>query len=261
MTAPLPLSLPRSPLRYPGGKSRAARAIAEYIPQTESRLCSPFLGGGSVELALSSRMDVSAFDSFGPLVSFWKELLENPSRLAYKASLHLPLCKEDFYHLQKRILKTRDRLSRAAIFFVLNRSSFSGVTLSGGMSPGHPRFTLSAIRRVEQFQRPRRSFTVKCRDFRDVIPAHPNHFLYLDPPYWIKSDNLYGVRGSNHKGFDHRGLFELLSKRDRWVLSYNDSPQIRDLYRGYRIEPLSWVYGMGNDKRSREILILSKEAR
>lgn len=254
-----PLSLPRSPLRYPGGKSRAARAIAEHIPQTEPRLCSPFLGGGWVELALSSRMDVSAFDSFGPLVSFWEELLENPSRLAQNARTYYPLERETFYRLQENIFSERTRAWRAAKFFVLNRASFSGVTLSGGMSPGHPRFTLSAIRRVEQFERPRRPFTVKCRDFRDVIPAHPNHFLYLDPPYLIKSDNLYGVRGSNHKGFDHRALFELLSKRDRWVLSYNDSPQIRDLYRGYRIEPLSWVYGMGNDKRSREILILSEK--
>lgn len=263
MRAPLPLSpaLPRSPLRYPGGKSRAARAIASFIPQTERSLCSPFLGGGSVELFLSHRMRVKAFDVFGPLVDFWKELLEDPDRLSLMVRQYYPLSREKFYSLQERMREGKlFRLERAAIFFALNRASFSGVTLSGGMSPGHPRFNLSAIRRVETFKRPA-NFKVKRGDFRDVIPAHPEDFLYLDPPYWIRSDNLYGIRGDTHKGFPHLALFDLLSRRNRWVLSYNDSPEVRELYKNYRIESLSWVYGMGNDKRSREILILSEEAK
>lgn len=258
MTAsPPPL---RSPLRYPGGKSRAARVIAGYIPQTETRLCSPFIGGGSVELALSHRMDVLGFDVFEPLVDFWAELLRDPYRLAQVVKLYYPIDRADFYRLQRHILSETPRIWRAAIFFVLNRSSYSGVTLSGGMSPGHPRFNESAIRRLEEFRRPY-NFTVRVGDFRDVIPCFPDRFLYLDPPYWIRSDNLYGVRGNAHKGFDHRALYELLSKRDRWVLSYNDSPEVRELYKDYRIEPVSWVYGMGKDKKSREIIILSEEAR
>lgn len=250
-------ALPRSPLRYPGGKSRAARAIASFVAETETRLCSPFFGGGSVELFLSDRMSVSGFDVFGPLVDFWEALLEDPIELARRARLYHPLEKETFYKLQEDIKSTLSRRDRAAIFFVLNRASFSGITLSGGMSPGHPRFTESAIRRVETFKRPAH-LTVKRGDFREVIPAHPEDFLYLDPPYWIRSDNLYGIRGDTHRGFPHLELFELLSKRDRWILSYNDSPEVRELYKNYRIEPLSWVYGMGNDKRSREILILSE---
>lgn len=72
-------------------------------------------------------------------------------------------------------------LNRAAVFFVLNRSSFSGITLSGGMSPGHPRFTESAIQRLREFRAP--NLTVDSADFKDTLSRFPNDFLYLDPPY------------------------------------------------------------------------------
>jgi DNA adenine methylase len=259
MNRPLSPAFSRSPLRYPGGKSRAARAIADLIPQTETRLCAPFMGGGSVELALCSRMEVSAFDIFPPLVDFWEEALEDPEHLAVTVRTYYPLDREDFYDLQRSFADLPTRLFRAATFFVLNRASYSGITLSGGMSPGHPRFTLSAIRRLETF-RPDGKISVKLGDFRDVIPCHPNHFLYLDPPYWI-NQGLYGNRGDAHRGFDHQALYELLSKRDRWILSYNDSPQVRELYKDFPIESLSWVYGMGKNKKSREVIIFSKESK
>jgi DNA adenine methylase len=247
----------RSPLRYPGGKSRAARMIADIIPHTESRLCAPFFGGGSVELELSQRMTVSGFDSFVPLVDFWHSLIEDPADLARRVRLYHPIDRETFYKLQKEISETLSRRDRAAIFFVINRSSFSGVSLAGGFSPGAPRFTESAIRRLETFRAPE-TLSVSLGDFRDVIPAHGEDFLYLDPPYMI-NQGLYGVKGRSHRGFDHKALFDLLEKRDRWILSYNDSPEIREIYKGYRIESLSWVYGMGKDKKSREVIIFSKE--
>lgn len=251
-------AFPRSPLRYPGGKSRAVRAILSLIPETETRLYSPFLGGGSVELVASTRMEVSAGDIFVPLVDFWKELLEDPAELARTIELYYPLERGKFYLLQRVFYSVKDRHTRAAIFFVLNRSSFSGITLSGGMSPGHPRFTPSAIERVRRFTVDRGRFSVSLLDFRTGIPAHPESFIYADPPY-LNGQGLYGTKGDTHRGFDHLALYELLSKRDRWILSYNDCEEIRDLYRGFPIRPVSWLYGMGNNKHSREIIITSKE--
>ncbi|MCY4353116.1 MAG: DNA adenine methylase, partial [Gemmatimonadetes bacterium] len=83
-------------------------------------------------------------------------------------------------------------------------------------------------------------------------------FLYLDPPYYLPQ-RLYG-EGDDHIGFDHEGLAELLRKRERWILSYNDCPYIRDLYKEYHISKPKWIYGMCNgDKKSREILVLSRD--
>lgn len=247
---------PRSPLRYPGGKSRAVMSIYSCIPENETELCSPFLGGASIELACSTRMQVYGSDIFEPLTAFWNALLKTPEELIERVKSYYPLSRTKFYNLQKRYLELTEEVERAAAFFVLNRSSFSGTTLSGGMSPGHPRFTRSAIERLKDFKTD--NFEVECADFRDVIPKHDSAFLYLDPPY-MNGQALYGLRGDTHKGFDHKALAELLCKRDRWILSYNDCEDIRNLYKKYDILSIEWLYGMSKNKQSNEVLVMSQD--
>lgn len=248
---------PRSPLRYPGGKNRAIKSIYSIIPIKETKLCSPFLGGGSLELACTPTMKVHGSDIFQPLVTFWKVLLENSNQLADRVAQYLPIfTRTEFYALQKRFLHLDSDLETAAAFYVLNRSSFSGTTLSGGMSPDHPRFTESSIQRLRDFKVT--NFEVRCADYRDVIPKHDDWFLYLDPPYKI-DQQLYGINGNTHKGFDHGALAALLLKRERWIMSYNDCEEIRKLYPRHKILSVDWAYGMAADKTSNEILILSRD--
>lgn len=254
--AETPKIFPRSPLRYPGGKNRAVKSILSFIPENETKLCSPFLGGGSIELACSTKMQVTGFDIFSPLIDFWKSLLNNKENLIKCVRKYYPLSKPKFYNLQKIFLNLENPLERGAAFFVLNRSSFSGTTLSGGMSPGHPRFTESSIERLENFQA--NNFKPECADYRDVIPQFDDSFLYLDPPY-LNGHALYGHRGDTHKGFDHKALADLISKREKWIMSYNDCPTIRELYKDNKIVSLEWGYGMSKHKQSNEILILSKD--
>lgn len=249
------LKYPKSPLRYPGGKARAVDQILRIIPATESVLVSPFFGGGSVEIAAASLgLTVRGYDVFQPLVDFWIELLLNPQRLANQVETFFPLEKKRFYDLQKGSFS--NRLDSAAVFYVLNRSSFGGSTLSGGMSPGHPRFTKSSIEYLRNFSVPR--LNVAFGDFHETIPDHPNDFLYLDPPYLI-ANTLYGKNGDTHKYFDHVGLCDILRKRDKWVLSYNDCDEIRKMYHGFRTFSPHWKYGMSHEKESRELLILSDD--
>lgn len=55
----------KSLLRYPGGKSRAVKIITQYIPKDIKVLCSPFFGGGSIELYLDSKgINVYGYDYF-----------------------------------------------------------------------------------------------------------------------------------------------------------------------------------------------------
>ena len=247
----------RSPLRYPGGKSRAVRAIVELMPPDTRTVVSPFLGGGSVELACAALgMSVRASDLFEPLVTFWKQLLIDPAAVADEAARHYPLERGRFYELQRGFYEIEDAVQRAGVFYALNRASFSGVTLAGGMSPGHPRFTESSIARLRRFRTG--DFEVRHSDFAAAIESAPSDcVMYCDPPYMIESDNLYGYRGDMHSGFDHMRLAGLLTKRNNWILSYNDCATVRDLYADYTILTPSWTYGMANDKRSREVFVVN----
>lgn len=247
----------RSPLRYPGGKTRGVDLITRFFPENLDKLLSPFLGGGSVELfAAAKGTVVYGYDVFSPLVEFWQCLLTQPDVLANEVAAFFPLTRERFYQLQHSQTEFPTKLERAAVFYVLNRSSFSGSTLSGGMSPGHPRFTLTSIERLRGYFNP--NLSVGRVDFRTSLEAHPSTFAYLDPPYLIRN-TLYGKKGNTHRDFDHEGLATILKGRERWILSYNDCREIRDMYHGFRILTPNWKYGMSADKESKEVLIFSKD--
>ena len=254
------VSRPRSPLRYPGGKSRAVDTILALIPADVDTLVSPFLGGGSVELACADMgMRVEASDVFEPLATFWRQLLLDPDRLACEVETLHPLSHDSFYHLQRGFHLIGDPVRRAAVFYALNRSSFSGLTLAGGMSPGHPRFTCRGIDALRSFRSP--SLTVDHLDYTEAIRRAPEEsVMYCDPPY-MNEGKLYGYKGDVNSAFDHEGLARLLRGRRGWILSYNDCPEVRSLYSGYEIHTPSWAYGMPSSKKSHEVLILDLEDR
>jgi DNA adenine methylase len=256
----------KSPLRYPGGKSKAVKHLLGYLPAGLQEMCSPFLGGGSFELACAARgIKVYAYDNFYPLVNFWKCLLEDPAYIR-NMLLHryYPINKDYFKFLQKSYEQTNESdpytyktFYNAAIFYALNRCSFSGTIFSGGFSPGHPRFTKKVINELANFKIC--NFYIGYADFSESIKSHPDRFLYCDPPYFTRRKNLYGRHGNNHKYFEHEKLASLLKARDNWMLSYNNCPEILELYQGYRIEYPAWSYGLGNNRQSREVLIFSHD--
>ena len=85
---------PHSPLRYVGGKSRAVDFVLSLIPHDTERLCSPVVGGGSVELAVAEiGVPVAGYDAFQPLVNFWQHAVADPAPLAAAADRHFPLSK------------------------------------------------------------------------------------------------------------------------------------------------------------------------
>lgn len=245
----------KSLLRYPGGKSRAVKTVLDFIPKNTKKLCSPFIGGGSIELACAAQgIRVHAADAFKPLVEFWKYALKSPAMLSQRVQAYYPLSRTEFYALQKSYIQYKDPVDRAAVFYVLNRSSFSGTTLSGGMSPNHPRFTKSAIERLKKFYI--NGLSVACADYNVMLRRHEDKLLYLDPPY-ANGGKLYGKKGDMHEKFNHQKLADTLKKRDGWILSYNDCKMIRELYRGYKFIHPTWTYGMSNNKLSNEVLIVN----
>lgn len=246
-------------MRYPGGKSRAVKYLKEYVPKNVEEICSPFFGGGAFEIYLANQgIKIYGYDIFRPLVEFWKNVLSSPDQLIDEIYKYYPLDKDTFYELQQKILDvSSSSIEIAAMFFVLNRSSYSGLTLSGGMSPNHPRFNPNSIERIRKFQTD--NLFVEHMDFKESISLHKDKFLYCDPPYYIESNNLYGVKGDKHKEFNHLELFEILSSHSNWMLSYNNHEYIRELYRDYEQIQLDWSYGTSrnNNQEPKELLILN----
>jgi DNA adenine methylase len=198
------------------------------------------------------------------LVDFWEAALANPERLAeHVARLKLEDYLPSRWAKSQEYLRTErhpqeDIFVSSALFYAINRSSFSGATLSGGFSKQayEKRFTASSVERLKNFKAP--TLSVECADFEDSLTRHdPSVFVYADPPYLLENSTLYGVRGSTHKDFNHHRLYEVIKKRDNWVMSYNPHPEILELYKDYEIVYPEWAYGMSSDKKSKEILILN----
>lgn len=242
-------------LRYPGGKTRAVNILKDFIPEGTKEICSLFFGGGSFEIYLAKTgIKVHGYDNFKPLVCFWKALLNNKEELYKIVKSYHPLSKRKFYILQKEILTEKDELKIGAIFYVLNRSSFSGTGLSGGMSPNHPRFGQNQIDNILKFDV---EFNIEQLDFKDSVLKH-NCLIYADPPYLI-NQKLYGTRGDMHIDFDHKFLAEILNSRGNFILSYNNCTEIKEVYKEHEFYYPEWKYGMSSDKASKEILIISKD--
>ena len=263
----------KTPLRYPGGKTRAVKHILPHIPPDIDRLCSPFFGGGSLELAIASRgTEVRGYDKMKQLVWFWQALCADNNLLADTVETlqeHYQIrngdtvkgCAKDSFHQYREELKTESFMfsyERAAKYYAINRASFSGATFSGGWSEkaSYARFTDSSIQRLRDFEA--KNFRVDYADFEDAIHYHPKAFLYLDPPYMLPSvqNALYGTNGDLHRSFEHERLHSILTKRTGWVMSYNDCPEIRDMYCDQKIIDAAWSYGMNQSKKSSEIIII-----
>ena len=257
----------KSLLRYPGGKTRALKHIIPYFPKNLTEIVSPFFGGGSIEIHYASQgVRVHGYEIFEPLVNFWQHVLEHPKVIAdlLETTFH-PCAKPSFAQYQTKQNWTHMDSThyfwqemRACMYYALNRSSFSGATMSGGYSQqaADNRFTPSSIERLRKFICP--SLSVELADFSDSLGRHSaDTFIYADPPYAIDNPVLYGKNGSAHKGFDHIGFAEAIKKKNNWVLSYNPSPFILELYKDYEIVYPEWSYGMSKDKKSKEILILN----
>ena len=259
-----------SPLRYPGGKTRACKIIENVILQhfditSFDTIISPFFGGGSFEFYMQNKYGVMLIvnDKFTPLYNFWKQVKINKAILCEELREIKAVSKEQFIAYRKTIMDLQANiLQQATQYFVINRCSFSGSTLSGGFSEeaSRKRFTQSSINRIEALDLT--NIEIYNEDFYDFVNTYTpieKALLFLDPPYYLESKSkLYGNNGDLHEGFNHNLLFELLTTKKNWVLTYNNCAYIRNLYKDYIILDVNWSYGMNTTKASSEIIIISK---
>ena len=256
----------KSPLRYPGGKTRACKVLDGVLNEhfdlsSFTQFASPFFGGGSFEFFLQNKYQkpLVVNDKFLPLINFWTQCQTNKERLCTELKANLETTKDDFKRYREAIM-TAEPFTQALYYFIINRCSFSVATLSGGFSKlaSQKRFTQSSIDRVNNLDLSQVEF--HNEDFTSFIEAtHVEGTLtFLDPPYYLeKKSKLYGKNGDMHEGFDHEGLYKTLSNKTNWIMTYNNCDYIRKLYKDYKIVNVCWSYGMNKSKDSSEIVIIA----
>jgi len=245
-----------APIRYAGGKSLAVGLVVELIPDNVKRIVSPFLGGGSVEVAYAVELSlpVIAYDIFDILISFWKAQLHNPEAL-YQKLLKFEPSKMGFKQVKERLKQhwtgeaPLDELDLAAYFYFNHNTSYGPHFL------GWPSSVYLQQQRYQKMIEKVRNFRagnieVECASFEEVMPKYKNDFLYCDPPYYLGGDSktfvgMYPHRNFpiHHNGFKHEKLRDLLMEhKGGFVLSYNDCSIIREWYKDFDMIAPSWQY-------------------
>lgn len=281
-----------SPIRYAGGKSLAVGYILESLPSVK-RIISPFFGGGSIEIAMATKLDIEiiACDINKPLVNYWEYQINHPKKL-YQELLKLKPTKHEYNRVKKILKKWKNneikltKLEQATYFFFNHNLSY-GPSFIGWASSVYldNKKYKKMIEKVRDFKA---NIKITHDSFENLFKKYPNDFFYCDPPYFLKSDDatskmfngIYPERNNpiHHKSFDHDKLRDLLiNHKGGFILSYNDCSKSREYYKDYEIRYPSWQYTMGQGetrvskvlgnrdiknkkshiKQSHEILILS----
>jgi len=251
-----------SPLRYPGGKSKAIDKILPHVPADIGEFREPFVGGGSVFLAIKKlfrgRINAYAINDLNPDVAhFWRCLRDLPRELIdgvtqFRDGYSDGRALYEFLLDEKHM---RSDLDRAVRFFVMNRITFSGVMDAGGYSQQayERRFTLSSIERLQTAADYMSGTVITNDDYAPIIHAPGNNvFIFLDPPYWkAVGSKLYGARGHFHTTFDHeRFAAEMQKCSHRWLITLDDSEKVRSLFSFAEIVAWELQYGMNNYKQA-----------
>lgn len=266
-----------SPLRYPGGKAAMAGMLGQIRRLNglgDHIIAEPFAGGAGASLSLlflEETREIHINDADPAIHDFWWAVLNRSDafdELLAKTRVNITEWKR-----QRGVYRTTGRLSRLRrgfSAFYLNRCNRSGIVVNGGPIGGihqrgpwklDARYTKPELRRrCQRIAEYRERIHISCKDGVDFIEGadSPSTFFFVDPPYYVKGKTLYLNNLDEHY---HSKLASLLnSKRDAaWVLTYDDCPAIRKLYRGWAsIRPFSLRYVAAERRHGNELLITPK---
>ena len=268
----------KTPLRYPGGKSRACTKLDQFLPDLREydEYREPFLGGGSVALHITKKyphLKVWVNDLYEPLMNFWQvlqkdgvtmrnKLLELKTRCPDPASARV-LFQESKQYLDN---DNTDSLWRAVSFYIVNKCSFSGLTESSSFSKqaSDSNFSFRGIEKLPEYSKIIAKWNITNLTYEELFDesSERHAFVYLDPPYDIK-DNLYGKKGAMHKRFDHDTFAtdcDLCSMD--CLISYNANQLVKDRFKSWQAGEFDLTYTMRSvgeymrEQRERKELVL-----
>ncbi len=266
-----------SPLRYPGGKAKLTKFIADLITFNKLEGCTyveVFAGGAGAALALlyNKIVDQIAINDYDKgIYAIWYSILNNTEDFCERIN-NIPVSIDE-WHRQKVIYRTTDNLLDLGFStFFLNRTNRSGI-IKGGAIGGLEqkgeykidcRFTKDElIKRVRMIATFRERISLSCLDAGEFIRTKLNEIpdkslIYFDPPYFKQGPELYT---NFYKDDDHKELSNLIREyvRQPWIITYDNCDDISTLYSDFKQEKYSLNYSVNSKYKGKEIIIYSNE--
>ena len=266
-----------SPLRYPGGKSKLCDCIESYMENCGEAIdtyIEPFAGGAGIAMALLLNRKVKRViinDLNVGVYSFWKAICESTEdflRLLHDTDINM-----ETYNRQKLIYSLQMNASPAyslelgfATFF-LNRTNYSGILDSGPIGGYAQKGTYNIgvrfnkielatkIQNIARFSSKIKIHNKDIIDFNSRVISHCKRaFIYYDPPYYIKGENLY-TNFLRHD--DHQKIHDSISKvKLPWLLTYDNAKEIYDIYSDYKAYKfcLSYTLNSTSNRQGTELM-------
>jgi DNA adenine methylase len=267
-----------SPLRYPGGKWRITPLFERVLSLNKLVGCKyyePYAGGASLALSLliKNHVDEIYLNDLDPAIhAFWYVVLKQNKDL--QDLIESTAVTPDEWRHQREIHRLGHSAGMLAFgfsTFFLNRTNHSGI-MNGGMIGGKAQngeWKLDArfnkpelLKRIKRIGSYKNRIHLSRRDAIAFLQRHKplrNSFVYLDPPYYDAGTelyfNAYGPR-------DHTAVYRSVKQLDApWIVSYDDVPAIRKLYKSIHSRRLSLQHTARSSKIGREVLFYSPRLR
>ncbi len=267
-----------SPLRYPGGKLKVVDYVKQLMEVNDLRggtYIEPYAGGASVALSLlfdkyAGKIKIN--DKDRAIYAFWYAVLNETDSLCRLIN-DTPVTM-DVWQAQHELQKHKDEVDLLELgfsTFFLNRTNRSGI-LNGGVIGGKNQdgnFKMDArfnkkdlIERIEHVAEYAELIELTSMDAVALIKRYKRTpaaktFCYLDPPYYVKGQDLYM---NYYRDEDHKDIAEAIQKfKGQWIISYDAVDFISELYKDYRQKEYYLSYSAGNPSKGKEIMVYSND--
>jgi len=241
-----------SPFRYPGGKFYALKYILPFIncvPHDEFR--EPFVGGGNIFFGKNKSQYNWLNDIDKDIIDVYNIIACNDNRHKLQKLISKEIATKE-RHAEIKNFSPESLLENAFKIYYLNRTSYSGIIHkpAWGYKEGKSSPPQNWGKFIENAGNKLHNVELTSLDFEYVINTPQKGksvLIYLDPPYY-HADQKRAYQKSFVEN-DHHRLANILKKTSFYFcLSYDDCPEIRDLYNWAQIYERSWLYNTSNCK-------------
>jgi len=254
----------KSPISYLGGKSLLANKIIPLIPEHHC-YCEVFAGGAWMLFKKDKSNNEIINDINSDLTTLYKVIRHHLEEFIryFKWTL---TARDEFERLKKENPETLTDIQRSARFYYLLKNGYGSRMLNPSFSVATTRNSNFNLLRIEEDLSSAHlrlsRVTIENLEYAKLIKKcdRPHTFFYIDPPYYGCED-YYGKEIFEKEDFTK--LRDILTGIEgKFIMSINDVPEIRELYKGFNIKEVDTSYslaGANKKKKVRELLIMNFE--